>query len=149
MKKNHPTRKVVSYKKCGSSAAAFVAQLLSHRGNTMHQLLGLPCVTFSFGFAVNCMYWEQRFPRLLTSKELLNLRRTGRSRLLVIADITCDRGGSIEFVKEYSSISYPFLRFVHWITLQNVRFYLFTMSNEFQSPINDRCVIIHVFGFFC
>ncbi|KAG0626104.1 hypothetical protein M758_2G102500 [Ceratodon purpureus] len=60
---------------------------------------------------VNCMYWEQRFPRLLTNKELLDLRSAGRSRLLVIADITCDKGGSIEFLKKYSSIQNPFFRY--------------------------------------
>lgn len=60
---------------------------------------------------VNCMYWEQRFPRLLTSKELLDLRSTGQNRLLVIADITCDKGGSMEFVRKYSSIHNPFFRY--------------------------------------
>jgi alpha-aminoadipic semialdehyde synthase len=74
-------------------------------------------LTFLFDSLVNCKYWEQRFPRLLIKKELLDLRSIGRSRLLVIADITCDKGGSIEFLKKYSSIQNPFFRFVLWITL--------------------------------
>jgi len=77
--------------------------------------------------AVNCMYWEQRFPRLLTNKELLDLRSTGQNRLLVIADITCDKGGSMEFLKKYSSIHNPFLRFVHRLTL---RTFLRTFDNN-------------------
>lgn len=84
------------------------------------EITGLLCLTFSFDSAVNCMYWEQRFPRLLTSKELLDLRSMGQSRLSVIADITCDKGGSIEFLKKYSSIQNPFFRFVNWLTLQHV-----------------------------
>nr|XP_024367705.1 alpha-aminoadipic semialdehyde synthase-like isoform X2 [Physcomitrium patens]XP_024367706.1 alpha-aminoadipic semialdehyde synthase-like isoform X2 [Physcomitrium patens]XP_024367707.1 alpha-aminoadipic semialdehyde synthase-like isoform X2 [Physcomitrium patens]XP_024367708.1 alpha-aminoadipic semialdehyde synthase-like isoform X2 [Physcomitrium patens] len=60
---------------------------------------------------VNCMYWEQRFPRLLTIKELLDLRSSGRSRLQVVVDITCDKGGSIECLKKYSSIQKPFFRY--------------------------------------
>ena len=57
------------------------------------------------------MYWEQRYPRLLTNEELLNLRNKGQSRLLLVADITCDKGGSIEFVKRVTSIHNPYYRF--------------------------------------
>lgn len=57
------------------------------------------------------MYWEQRFPRLLETKELLDLRSKGQSRLLLVADITCDKGGSIEFVKRVTSIHNPYYRF--------------------------------------
>ncbi|GMH03560.1 hypothetical protein Nepgr_005399 [Nepenthes gracilis] len=59
---------------------------------------------------VNCMYWEPRFPRLLTTKQLQDLMNTG-CPLVGIADITCDIGGSIEFVNQTTSIDSPFFRY--------------------------------------
>ena len=57
---------------------------------------------------VNCMYWEQRFPRLLTVAQARALQRTGNLRLLGVCDISCDFQGSIEFLKEFTSIERPF-----------------------------------------
>jgi alpha-aminoadipic semialdehyde synthase len=46
---------------------------------------------------VNCIYWEPRYPRLLTRKWLEARYREGQpGRLKVIGDITCDVAGSIE-----------------------------------------------------
>ncbi|KAL2936411.1 Alpha-aminoadipic semialdehyde synthase [Bienertia sinuspersici] len=59
---------------------------------------------------VNCMYWEQRFPRLLTTKQLQDVMNR-RCPLVGIADITCDIGGSIEFVNQSTTIDSPFFRF--------------------------------------
>ncbi|KAK4414933.1 Alpha-aminoadipic semialdehyde synthase, partial [Sesamum alatum] len=59
---------------------------------------------------VNCMYWERRFPRLLTTTQLQDLLRKG-CPLVGISDITCDVGGSIEFVKRTTSIDSPFIRY--------------------------------------
>ncbi|CAL0306925.1 unnamed protein product [Lupinus luteus] len=59
---------------------------------------------------VNCMYWEKRFPRLLSSKQTQDLMRKG-CPLVGIADITCDIGGSIEFVNRSTSIDSPFFRY--------------------------------------
>ncbi|KAL0308366.1 UNVERIFIED_CONTAM: Alpha-aminoadipic semialdehyde synthase [Sesamum radiatum] len=59
---------------------------------------------------VNCMYWERRFPRLLTTMQLQDLLRKG-CPLVGISDITCDVGGSIEFVKRTTSIDSPFIRY--------------------------------------
>ncbi len=46
---------------------------------------------------VNCIYWDERYPKLVTKEWL---RRTWahprRPKLCVIGDITCDVGGSIE-----------------------------------------------------
>lgn len=64
---------------------------------------------FYFFMAVNCMYWEQRFPRLLTSIQLQDLIKKG-CPLIGIADITCDIGGSLEFVQQSTSIDSPFIR---------------------------------------
>ncbi|WCJ42897.1 Alpha-aminoadipic semialdehyde synthase [Euphorbia peplus] len=59
---------------------------------------------------VNCMYWEKRFPRLLSTQQLQDLTRKG-CPLVGIADITCDIGGSIEFINQTTSIDYPFFRY--------------------------------------
>ncbi|XP_009618021.1 alpha-aminoadipic semialdehyde synthase isoform X1 [Nicotiana tomentosiformis] len=59
---------------------------------------------------VNCMYWEKRFPRLLTTKQIQDLMRNG-CPLVGICDITCDVGGSIEFINQTSSIDSPFFRY--------------------------------------
>lgn len=55
------------------------------------------------------MYWEKRFPRLMTTTQLQDLIRKG-CPLVGIADITCDVGGSIEFVKQTTTIDSPFIR---------------------------------------
>ncbi|KAL1547882.1 alpha-aminoadipic semialdehyde synthase [Salvia divinorum] len=59
---------------------------------------------------VNCMYWEKRFPRLLTSTQLQDLIKKG-CPLVGISDITCDVGGSLEFVQRTTSIDSPFIRY--------------------------------------
>jgi alpha-aminoadipic semialdehyde synthase len=58
---------------------------------------------------VNCMYWERRFPRLLSIDQLQQLMKSG-CPLVGICDITCDIGGSIEFVDKSTSIEKPFFR---------------------------------------
>ena len=51
----------------------------------------------------------ERFPPLLTTKQLQDLMRKG-CPLLGISDITCDIGGSLEFVNQTTSIDSPFFR---------------------------------------
>ena len=45
---------------------------------------------------VNCIYWEERYPRLVTKEGLQNLFASGTPKLEVIGDISCDIEGSIE-----------------------------------------------------
>lgn len=59
---------------------------------------------------VNCMYWEKRFPRLLSTQQLQDLMRKG-CPLVGICDITCDIEGSMEFVNQTTSIDSPFFRY--------------------------------------
>ncbi|PIA43283.1 hypothetical protein AQUCO_02000603v1 [Aquilegia coerulea] len=59
---------------------------------------------------VNCMYWEKRFPQLISTKQLQELMKK-ESRLVGISDITCDIGGSVEFVNQSTSIENPFFRY--------------------------------------
>lgn len=56
------------------------------------------------------MYWEKRFPRLLSIKQIQDLTTKG-CPLVGICDITCDIGGSIEFVNRATLIDSPFFRF--------------------------------------
>ncbi|XP_068660381.1 alpha-aminoadipic semialdehyde synthase isoform X2 [Aristolochia californica] len=59
---------------------------------------------------VNCMYWEKRFPRLLTRKQIHELKVRG-GPLIGISDISCDIGGSIEFINQTTSLERPFFRY--------------------------------------
>jgi alpha-aminoadipic semialdehyde synthase len=45
---------------------------------------------------VNCIYWEEKYPRLVTREYLEQLYRAGKPRLRVIGDISCDIEGAIE-----------------------------------------------------
>lgn len=44
---------------------------------------------------MNCMYWDDRYPRIVTKDFLAELYKT-EHRLKVIGDVTCDPDGSIE-----------------------------------------------------
>lgn len=44
---------------------------------------------------VNCIYWEPKYPRLLTQEQLKALYENRASRLRVVGDITCDIDGSV------------------------------------------------------
>ncbi|XP_027072191.1 alpha-aminoadipic semialdehyde synthase isoform X1 [Coffea arabica] len=59
---------------------------------------------------VNCMYWEKRFPQLLTTKQLQDLMSKD-CPLVGVCDITCDIGGSLEIVNQTTSIDSPFFRY--------------------------------------
>jgi hypothetical protein len=45
---------------------------------------------------VNCIYWEPRYPRLVTAEAIRRLYATGQPALRVIGDVSCDVKGSIE-----------------------------------------------------
>lgn len=55
---------------------------------------------------VNGIYWDDRYPRLLTNKQMSDLY-TSKGRLLGIADISCDVGGSLEFMTKVTTIKDP------------------------------------------
>ena len=57
---------------------------------------------------VNCMYWEPRFPRLVSIAQAQAAAAAGTLRLQGVCDITCDFAGSVEFLKEFTSIDSPF-----------------------------------------
>lgn len=45
---------------------------------------------------MNCMYWDDRYPRIITKNYLEKLYSDGNPKLTVIGDVTCDPDGSIE-----------------------------------------------------
>jgi alpha-aminoadipic semialdehyde synthase len=57
---------------------------------------------------VNGLYWDQRFPRLLTNQQAETLARERRWRLVGLADLSADRGGSVEFMQRITTIDHPF-----------------------------------------
>ncbi len=57
---------------------------------------------------VNCIYWEDRFPRFVTSSSVRDLFSRERiPRLQVIGDISCDVGGAIEFMCKVTTPENP------------------------------------------
>jgi alanine dehydrogenase len=56
---------------------------------------------------MNCMYWDTRYPRIVTKNYLEKLYAAGTPKLTVIGDITCDPDGSIEFTHKGTEIEDP------------------------------------------
>ncbi|MGB0714503.1 MAG: bifunctional lysine ketoglutarate reductase /saccharopine dehydrogenase family protein [Phycisphaerae bacterium] len=45
---------------------------------------------------INCIYWDARYPKLMTKSDFSDLFASGSARLKVVGDITCDIDGSLE-----------------------------------------------------
>jgi alpha-aminoadipic semialdehyde synthase len=57
---------------------------------------------------VNCIYWDDRYPRLVSKEDLRTLHTYGgRQRLRVIADLGCDIEGAVECTKKTTDPSNP------------------------------------------
>ncbi|MCF8367912.1 MAG: hypothetical protein K9G76_02630 [Bacteroidales bacterium] len=56
---------------------------------------------------MNCMYWDDRYPRIVTKDYLENLYKQTNPKLKVIGDVTCDPGGSIECLHKGTFIEDP------------------------------------------
>jgi alpha-aminoadipic semialdehyde synthase len=56
---------------------------------------------------VNGMYWDERYPRMLTKQQMHDLYGRGEKSLMVVADISCDVNGSIEFLLRSTTIDHP------------------------------------------
>jgi len=56
---------------------------------------------------MNCMYWDDRYPRIVTKDHLQRLFEKERPKLTVIGDITCDPEGSVEITHKGTPIEYP------------------------------------------
>lgn len=56
---------------------------------------------------VNCIYWDTKYPRLVTKEYLKRLYGAGKPRLRVIGDISCDVEGAIECTVHYTETDEP------------------------------------------
>lgn len=56
---------------------------------------------------MNCMYWDVRYPRILTNDYLKKLFSEGKPKLTVIGDVTCDPDGSIQCTHKGTNIEDP------------------------------------------
>jgi len=56
---------------------------------------------------MNCMYWDDRYPRLITKDYIAGQFAQGEPKLKVIGDVTCDPDGSIEFLHKGTEIEDP------------------------------------------
>ena len=56
---------------------------------------------------LNCMYWDARYPRIVTKDFLAKLYSNSEPKLQVIGDITCDPDGSIECTHKGTPIDDP------------------------------------------
>ncbi len=63
----------------------------------------IPCLSM----LVNCVYWDKRYPRLVTRDYLGRLYAKGDPKLNVIGDISCDVEGSVECTLKPTEIDDP------------------------------------------
>ncbi len=56
---------------------------------------------------MNCMYWDDRYPRIVTKDFLENAWKNGGLPLEVIGDVTCDPDGSVEITHKGTAIEDP------------------------------------------
>ena len=56
---------------------------------------------------MNCMYWNDSYPRIVTKDYLEKLYQKGNPKLTVIGDVTCDPDGSIECTYKGTEIEDP------------------------------------------
>lgn len=56
---------------------------------------------------INCVYWDARYPKMVTKEFLKKLYSKGNPKLQVIGDISCDIGGSVECTLKATEIGDP------------------------------------------
>jgi len=56
---------------------------------------------------MNCMYWDDNYPRILTKDFIEKIYNENNPKLKVVGDVTCDPDGSIEFTHKGTVIQDP------------------------------------------
>lgn len=89
-----------------SSGSPFV--LKDYYENPQHYRSIFQEYTSNLNVLVNCIFWTEKYPRLITLNQLKTMFSTSTSpRLSVIGDISCDIDGSIEATVKASSVDSP------------------------------------------
>lgn len=57
---------------------------------------------------INCIYWDERYPRLITKDYLKRAFSEGKPKLLIVGDISCDIEGSVEATVKATNPGEPF-----------------------------------------
>jgi alpha-aminoadipic semialdehyde synthase len=73
---------------------------------------------------LNGVYWEAKYPRIISINELKEAVACGKSKLLGVCDISADYMGSLEFTSRFTSIEQPFLLYD-------------PITEEFKETMND------------
>lgn len=60
-------------------------------------------------FMVNDIYWETKYPRLITKEGLKKAVESGKNKLMGVSDVSADEDGSVEFTSRFTSIEEPYL----------------------------------------
>jgi len=60
-----------------------------------------------FSMLFNCIYWEEKYPRLVRKKDIKELWEEENKKMKVIADISCDVKGAIEITCEATEPDKP------------------------------------------
>lgn len=82
---------------------------------------------------INGVYWEAKYPRIISIDELREGVASGKSKFLGVCDISADYMGSIEFTSRFTSIENPFLLYD-------------PLSEEFfekMDDANDHTILFH------
>jgi len=77
---------------------------------------------------INCTYWDARYPRLLTKQQFKDLHARKVNKLALVADISCDVGGSVEFLEKSTLVEKPF--------------YLYTPEGECRDSLDGNGVVM-------
>ncbi|MFW9845507.1 MAG: hypothetical protein ACFFD6_02065 [Candidatus Thorarchaeota archaeon] len=56
---------------------------------------------------LNCIYWTEKYPRLITRKFIRKHWNDTNRRLEIVGDISCDVGGAIEFTLQTTNPGHP------------------------------------------
>ncbi|TFG35060.1 hypothetical protein EU527_00225 [Candidatus Thorarchaeota archaeon] len=68
---------------------------------------------------MNCIYWADKYPRLISKEFIRKHWKDGRRKLRVIGDISCDIGGAIEFTLKCTNPAEP--AFVYLVNEDSIR----------------------------